>query len=279
MIEWINNTFGISNEISVPTLISIIVFVTGGIINFLFLKLKEYKNRKQNRDTFRFLLNEVNNDLRIKEKNMLLFYPKISIKRVDMLTFPLKTISYLDIIFELDYKDIYYSYRKKNLMFKRIKDKAFHKIWANLNELKFREENLHNNLKDFNTSHNDKLESYNKHIEKYREYSEQQIHKQEKGFSDFILKEKQIWLNWEDLGEIRTHHYYSYNHLVLPLLKLNRENSNLAITLKSGQLLVPCELDYQEIENTTNYYHLVFKNYYTNYRNIKKVLIKCLDII
>ena len=36
MIEWINEFFGVKNEVSVPTLISIIVFIVGGIVNYLF---------------------------------------------------------------------------------------------------------------------------------------------------------------------------------------------------------------------------------------------------
>lgn len=70
MIEWINEVFGISNEVSIPTLISIIVFVIGGLVNYLFYKLKEYNLRKSNRETFRHLLEEVSKDLKTKERNL-----------------------------------------------------------------------------------------------------------------------------------------------------------------------------------------------------------------
>ena len=289
MIEWINKIFGIKNEVSVPTIISIVVFATGGIINYLFIKIREYNSRKLNRNTFRLLLAEVIKDLKIKEKNMGKFYPQIVLTREDRLHFSQKTISYLDTIFEFDFKEIYYSFRKKIFFAsnKKLKDKAFHKIWAILRNLKFFEERLHNSLEAFSKTYSDQLGEYNSHLENYREYNEQQIHKYngesfpniEKNICDFLDKEKIIWFAWEDLGEIRTHYYYSYNNLVLPLLELNRKHSKLPITQESGRLLVLCELNYREIESTIDTNYLIFKNYYLNYRRDQQLLKKCLEII
>lgn len=289
MIEWINKIFGIKNEVSVPTIISIIVFVTGGIINYIFIKIREYNSRKLNRNTFRLLLAEVIKDLKIKEKNMSKFYPQIVLTREDRFRFSQKTISYLDTIFEFDFKEIYYSFRKKFFFTpnKKLKDKSFHKIWAILRNLEFFEERLHNSLDAFTKTYSEQLGEYNAHLEKYREYNEQQIHKyngvsfpdNEKIISDFLNNEKIIWYAWLDLGEIRTHYYYSYNNLVLPLLELNRKYSELPITQESGRLLVLCELDYREIESTINTNYLIFKNYYLTYRRDQQLLKKCLEII
>lgn len=289
MIDWINNILGISNEVSVPTLISIIVFIIGGIINFAFLKIRELNSRRLYRNTFCFLLTEVIKDLKIKETNMAKFYPQITLTREESFIFTQKTVSYLDTIFELDFKEIYNSYRKRFFFAKRrnLKEKAFHKIWKVLRDLKFNEERLHNSLDDLAKTHSSLLGEYNSHIERYREYNEQQTHQVrsakkfdiEKELVDFLEEEKNIWFNWEDLGEIRTHYYYSYQKLILPLLNLNRKYSKLPITLEYGRLLVLCELDYNEIKSNIDSYYLIFKNYYLSYRKEHNILQRCLDII
>lgn len=108
MIDWINKFFGIKNEVSVPTIISLIVFITGGIINYIFLKIREFNDRKINRNTFNLIINEVYKDLKTKEKSIAEFYPQVSVKNEDNFIIKQTSISYLDTIFEIDFKEIYY---------------------------------------------------------------------------------------------------------------------------------------------------------------------------
>ena len=289
MIEWLNKTFGIKNEVSLPILISIVVFVTGGVIKYLFIKLTEYNSRKANRNTYRTLLNEVIKDLNIKEMNMAKFYPQIILTREEPFCFYQNTVSYLDIIFEFDFKDIYFSFIKTFTFNsnKKLKHKAFHKTWAILRKLKYSEEKLLDDLKDFSEKYNNKLSEYNNNLERYREHSEQEFHKYinlkplntNRELRDFLRKEENVFISWGDLGDIRTHYYSSYINLVLPLLKLNREYSKLPNTLDNGRLLVICELSYKEIESVINSHHLIFKFYHSNYRRDQRILKKCLKII
>lgn len=289
MIEWLNKTFSIKNEVSVPTLISIIVFVTGGIIKYLFIKITEYNSRKANRNTYCTLLKEVIKDLKIKEMNVAKFYPQIILTREDPICFHQKTVSYLDIIFEFDFKDIYYSFRKTFLFTSnnKLKDKAFHKTWSILRSLKISEERLLDNLNDFSEKYNNTLGVYYNNLERYREHNENELHKYKISnspninqiLSVFLRKEEIIFFTWEDLGDIRTHYYSSYINLILPLLKLNRKYYELPITLENGRLLVICELSYKEIESVINSYHSIFKNYHSDYRSYQRILKKCLTII
>ncbi|MBZ9626650.1 hypothetical protein LB450_00915 [Psychroflexus sp. CAK1W] len=291
MIEWINEIFGISNEVSVPTLISIIVFLIGGLVNYLFSKLKEYNLRKSNRETFRHLLKEVCKDLKTKEKNLLKFYPQINLKREETWRFKHRDIIYLETIFEFDFIEIYYSFRKQFSfsLNKKLKSKTFHKIWALLRKYKFYEHKIIQDLDNLTKSHSEQLERYNFNMEKYRELKELNHHKymvesvsnKEKDIEIklFLEKENEISYSWADLGEIRTHYFYSYNNLVKPLLELNREQSDLAITLEYGKILVQCELEYQQLESIINSYNHIFKDYYLGYKRDHKLLKKYLELI
>lgn len=290
MIDWINKFFGIKNEVSVPTMISLIVFITGGIINYIFLKIREFNDRKINRNTFNLIINEVYKDLKTKEKSIAEFYPQVSVKNEDNFIIKQTSISYLDTIFEIDFKEIYYSFRKKifwSFCNKKIKHKAFHKIWAVLRQQKYFEEQIQTSLVNLSSTFNLHLKQYNSHLEDYRKFNDKLMHqyydfshdKSEIKFVEYLNAQDQIWVNWGDLGEIRTFYYYSYNNLIAPMLELNRKNSDLGITLESSNLLLNCHLEYMEIENTLTSYQKQFIIFHQLYKDNQRRLKKCLQII
>jgi len=56
MIDWINNTFGIKNDVSIPILISLIVFIVGGLASYILHKIREFSRRVRTRKIFYSLL-------------------------------------------------------------------------------------------------------------------------------------------------------------------------------------------------------------------------------
>lgn len=290
MIEWMNNFFGIKSEVSVPTLISLIVFIIGGIINYLFTTIKEFNQRKINRETFILLLNEINRNIKQKEKNISKFLPQINLLNEESIIFTQSSISYLDTIFELDFKEIYYSFRKKfywSLCNRKLKDKAFHKIWSILRNQKYFEEKILTSVNDFSTLYNSHVTSYYTLLEEYRKYNDELMHEYQ-GFEhqdtnsklhEYLDSLDEIWFAWQELGEKRTFHFYSYNKLVLPMLELNRKYSDLITTLKSSTLLLNCQREYSEIENIINSYNKQFTIYHKMYLDKQRLLKKCLLLI
>lgn len=290
MIDWINNFFGIKNEVSVPTLISLIVFIVGGFVNYLFVQIKEFNTRKINRNIFYLFVNEVVIDLKFKEKNIAKFYTQITPIRQDNWTYTQKSISYLDPILELDLKEIFNSYRKKFFwcfINKQIKNKGFHKIWSVLRNLKFFEEKIHLSIVDLSKTYGEHYDKYNINLETYRKFDEGRNHKfrntnlieSQPDLKSFIDEENKIYSNWLEMGQIRTNYFYSYNNLVLPLLQLNRKYSHLETTLESGNLLLSCEMQFFEIKTTLETYQKQFKNYLHEYRKYQIILKKCLYLI
>ncbi len=289
MIKWLNDILGISNEVSVPTLISIIVFVLGGTINFLFNQFNAMHKRKVHRKTFLMLIKYIITDIKIKERNVENLKNQIELTYEEGWTYTQKTISYLDTIFEFDFEEMFYSFDKKFFWdsSKNVKYKAFHKIWEILRELKFFETQISVHLDDFTKGFDERHVKYNESMAISRDYIVQQANNVqfEKYLKDnpillkYLEEEKNIWLAWNDLGEMRSHYYYSYNHLVRPLLLLNRKYPHLSITIDYTRSLLDCETAYYEIKNAVETYKGIFTTYHQFYKNRNRLLKKCLDII
>jgi hypothetical protein len=73
MIDWINNFFGVDNEISVPTITSITIFLVGGIATYSYSSTKAFLERKKHRRVLIDLLNEVARKVKVNESNILDF--------------------------------------------------------------------------------------------------------------------------------------------------------------------------------------------------------------
>ncbi|NMH26559.1 hypothetical protein [Flavobacterium silvaticum] len=290
MIEWINDVLGISNEVSVPTLISIIVFVLGGTINFLFNQLKSAQIRKTNRKTFILLLEYVIKDLKSKEKNVENLKKQFELAYEGEYSYTQKPISYLETLFEFDFKDMFYSFRKKffwSINNRNVKYKAFHKVWETLRELDFFETKIYDHLQEFTKNLDERIVNFNSAIENFRKLQEEEIlnsnseRHQKDNFDllNFFQEEQSIWLAWLNLGESRTHYYYSYTHLVFPLLQLNRKYGKLKVTLRYAQPLVRSEHAYEEVKRAVESYRELFTTYHLFYRNRTRLLKRCLIII
>ncbi|CAM4254099.1 Phage abortive infection protein [Zobellia roscoffensis] len=291
MIEWINNTFGIKNDVSIPILISLIVFIVGGIASYLLHKIRQYSSRTRTRKVFYSLLEEVITNLKVKEKHTSKFYSEIKTDHEGGWYLPYTTISFLETFFELDFNDIYFSFRKKfywKFCSRKIRYKAFNRIWSVLRNLRFFEQKLERDLEKmvsrfdlFHKEYGVKLEEYRKyHDDLSRKTEGMQIPKSEKKLFDYLMAQDKIWLDWQQLDEKkRTSFFITYNQLVKPVLELNRKNSDLPITQEADDLLLACTHQYIEMENTLNIYQEIFKQYYLTYRQARVILKKCLEII
>lgn len=211
MTEWKNTFFNITNEISVPILISIIVFIVGGLMNYSLTNLKEFVKRKRTRKTFYLLIREVIKDLITKEKNTAKFYPKLRLDHEESWVLTYTSVSYLNTFFELDFNEIYNSFGKKffwNFCSKK-QNKSFHRVWAILRNLKFFEERFQKDIDEMNIKMSLYHKEYSEKLEKYRSYHDnltQQINdinpEQIKTLEYTYLKaQDNIWVKWQKLDE------------------------------------------------------------------------------
>lgn len=288
MIEWLNNQFGIKNEISAPIIISVIVFIVGGIAQLITKIIVSSISRKRTRQTFYTLLNKTIKDITFKEKNLFIFYPDLNIKFKGNWLLKYKILGYLNNLFSLSFQETYFAFKKKpSLFFWKYKkrDDAFHTIWECLNNLKFLEERIESDLSNFQNTFNGFHKEYNSAMNEFVKYNDESnasyngIEETEENSRDidYLIKKQSIWQKWFDLGEPDRIGYFStYNNIVLPILELNKEYTDIDLTRISNSLLVKCLHLYAEMENCLNTNRNKFKGIYFQYKYSRRKMEVCL---
>ncbi|THD31916.1 MAG: hypothetical protein DI588_09970 [Flavobacterium johnsoniae] len=291
MFEWINNTFGVSNEVSVPTFISIIVFIVGGVISYFYNLIRNYRANKNIRIIFRMILKEIINDLRIKEGQMKRFYPTVNMSHKDAWILPFVTVGYLETMFELDYSNNFSAFKRKFYIRKKLKYKAFHRIWAFLRDIKYLEDRLERTtgelMENFNLiteQYSDKIVAFSEFCRKHLESIDEQISPPETKIDQDILRFSQ------ELSDIfkrdslsnqneGTYMQRTYKNLVMPILVLTENNKHLKVSFECNVMLQKIKVDYKAMDNLIIIYQRKFKNYYRTYRVSSRVLKVCLKIL
>src|SRR5690606_7599946 len=113
MNNWINETFNVHNDVSLPIIISLIVVITCGIINFIIIAISKYRKRILVIKTFKMLNKEMIKHLSKKEKVAYKFYPTVSPINRDHWKLKHIPLNYLETYFQLDYQELYFSFQKK----------------------------------------------------------------------------------------------------------------------------------------------------------------------
>lgn len=278
MIDWINKTFGISSEVSVPTVISIIVFILGGTINFLFVQFKAFYDRKNRRITFLLLLSYVIKDLKVKIHNVERLKNQMSVNYEDGFSYSQKSISYLEVIFEYGFKEIFFSFRKRffwNICSRRIKYKAFNKVRDSLIELKFFETKIYEHLEEFDKNFDERLKNYNSSLKEFTNFMA--THSETN--NELLESERKVLISWNYFKGEKSHYHHTYILLISPLIELNFNWQKSKVDNRKLQLLIDCKNDYKEIENVIETGEKIFSTYFQFYRNKNRLLRKCLDVI
>src|SRR5690554_2660369 len=195
IIKWMNDVLGIDEAISIPEVISLIVFIIGESIKFLSLQVKNFLKRKNTRQRFSSLLNQVADNLKDKERNTEKFYPTITIENTDGWKYTHKPISYLEIIYLIDFNDIHNSFYSKfrwSCEKNRIKkEEAFHNIWDTLSNIKFLESQLEKNLMGLQNNYREYHDLYRHYLQEYQIYHEKLLNEINKKRSEENTSELQ----------------------------------------------------------------------------------------
>lgn len=288
MIEWINRIFGIENEVSVPLLVSVIIFIAGGFSQILYKSIGNYFSRLKTRQTFYALLNKTQKDISQKEATIYKFYPKFNIEHKGNWKLDHKLLGYLPNLLAIDFQDVYFAFRKKrNIFFWKYKEKdeAFHLIWQCLNNLNFVENRIESELMNFQSSFNGFHQNYNKAMSEFRIFFDDSNFNsgglmrtlETQKFFDYLVDRQDIWQKWFDLGELERIGYYStFNNLVLPNLELNKKYEGLELVKISDSILVDCLQQYREMENCLEIYNSKFYGLYFQYRVSRRRINVCI---
>lgn len=288
MIERINDIFGIENDVSVPIIISLIVFITGGIIGYIFQKIREYQHRIRLRKTFLLLVDQTATNLKSKEKHTRNFYPTLKVEHNGSWSLTNSPISYLDTFFELDFTEVYSAFRKKffwSCSNRELKEKAFHKVWAILRNLKFVESQIEPNLNAMVSKFSEYHNLYNSSINKYRKFFDDVMRDTDgkeipKKLAQFLMAQDKLWHKWEQQDETeRVKYFVTYNQIVKPVIQLVKDNSDLPITKEIDVALLDCAHQFIQMDTLLKNYHEQFYVHHIAYRASRRSLKKTLKIL
>lgn len=292
ILEFINKLFGIENETSAPILITLLVFITGGIIGFIYNRIKSYRQRKDLREIFRVMINEIIKDCRIKERQTNKFYPTLTNEHKGHWSLSFTRINYLNTVFELEFHQVFQgfeSYINWSGINKRLKKEAFHKIYSNLDNIRYFEEFIKPDIEKFITNFNSHHVKYKDSISYFNEMidglrfdlqSYLPLIAGRSAIDDYAIETEQIWQKWLAIDEKeRVHYKTTYDMLIEPTLALNRKPFGLQFTLEMNKHLMECKTQIIEMENILKRGYLTFKNHSFNYRSTRRILQKCMEIL
>lgn len=292
ILEFINELFGIENETSAPILITLLVFITGGVIGFIYNRVKSFRQRKDLREIFHVMINEIINDCGIKERQTNKFYPTFTTEHRGHWSLSFTRINYLNTVFELEFHQVFQafeSYINSSFCNKKLKKEAFHKIYSNLDNIRYFEEFMKPDIEKFITDFNSHHVKYKNSISYFNEMIDAirfdlqpslPLISGRSIIDDYAIETEKIWQKWLAINEKeRVHYKTTYDMLIEPTLALNRKPFGLPITLEMNKHLMECKTQIIEMENILKRGYLTFKNHSFNYRSTHRILKKCLEIL
>ena len=292
ILEFINELFGIENETSAPILITLLVFITGGIIGFIYNRIKLYRQRKDLREIFRVMINEIINDCGTKERQTKKFYPTLTTEHREHWSLSFTRINYLNTVFELEFHQVFQAFESFinwSWSDRKLKKEAFHKIYSNLDNIRYFEEFIKPDIEkfiiDFNSHHvkyKDSISNFNEMVDGLRFDLQPTLPliSGRSSIDDYAIETEKIWQKWLAIDEKeRVHYKTTYDMLIEPTLTLNRKAFGLHFTLEMNKHLMECKTQIIEMENILKRGHLTFKNHSFNYRSTRRILQKCLEIL
>lgn len=288
-IKFINDFFGIKNEVSAPIIITIIVFITGGICNYIYQEIKSKKEKKDLLEIFKTMLEKIILDCEIKEKQTKRFLPTLNTDHKSHWTLSFTRINYLYTIFELNFSEIYKAFQSKSNLTcnKKLKQKAFHIIYSNLDNLKYFETFIKPDIEKFIIDFNHHHVKYKESLSKFNEIMDElrfnldgvPLKLGENPLHDYAIETNMLWIKWKELDEKeRVHFKTTYEMLVEPTLIINRKYL-LPFILEMNKHLMESKTQYIEMEAILKRAYLTFENHSFNYRMSRRILKKALDII
>lgn len=288
LINWLDSTFGIDNTVSVPIIVSILVFVVGGIAAAIKSWISEAIQKRRNRSTFENIIREISKGSKTKSRRIKEFYPTLEMAHDHDWSIKISSINYLSIAFDQDYTTVHHSYRVKHVYSCKtdFKIKCFNKIWSILENIKFSEERIIVEFDNFSKKFNQHELGYTEFLEKLRQQHDLLItqfrgykfSQEEANLLEYLKARDVIWANWQQMDN-RLALFNSHDHLVTPLRELNKNYQDIIYSTQQNDLLLPAANEYGQMLKTLSVYQSIFKNYHYNYLNSHKALKYCLENI
>lgn len=287
LIDWVNSTLGIKNEVSATIITTFIIFLGGGISFAIKNFITDSIRRSRIRRTFKNIIQEVSKTSWIKSRRLEKFQPTVNIIHDLTSTFKTNNVTYLNIAFNQDYSEVFHAHSiRLKFIFPgtyRWTIKCFNEIWALLENIKILERHIIIEYDQFQAKLNQHEISYNEYLEKLRQQNaDLMIRIENVNFPvdehrrvTYFNKRDKIFVDWQKVNNphapLNTH-----NKLIQPLLTLNHKYSDLQDATLQNDILIAAAYQYEQMLATLANYELIFKKYASSYSASAKILDYCL---
>lgn len=284
-IEFINELFSIQNETSATIVITLTIFILGFILTGVMNIIRAYNSRKSIRNLFIDLLIEVSKTALKQADYFKSFEDILSIENKDFFRLKKTPINHLDNLSKLSINAFHEAYFTgfENIFCRKIRQKAFNKIWIHISSLSFWEEKHHNELKDFINKFNSYENKRNDELETWRKISDQLIYMAQQQnvegkLREYFTKYDKIVYTWQNAGQ-NTHYFVVQRDLIEPLRKLNREYKELPFVLTLTNPLLGVTSGYENLVSLLNVNKITYHSHYQSYKNSGRIIAKAIKIL
>lgn len=291
-MEFLNRLFGIENNVSAPILISLIVFIIGGLIRLIIKTILDYFSRLLCRNSFRNILLEIIKTVKIKSNHTENFYLQLNIEHNSDWLLKYTRITYLELAFQQNFNSIFNSFRVLSLFrcSKKLRNKAFNRVWAILENLKFYENRILTDLEKFIQMFTKHETEFYSQLEKLREQNDKLYQPyvgkdlSKVGFpenvTNYLINRDKVFNSWQTLDESsRRFVNILHDKLVKPLHELNLKNQEIELTVEQNTILLAAIYEYRQMTKILSVNNQIFYNYFRNYKSTYKMLEKCMTLL
>jgi hypothetical protein len=252
IINWLNITFGVKNEISAPIFVTIIVFITGfilqGIIKNIAIIYKQYLLRK----TVRQILKTIIPKLKIKSLCISAFEKDLSIDSGSLKVHSIKMITNLDSLMSIGYMQIQQAFTSfpYGILKKRLIINSINKISSTIELVKFHETAYDDHFKSFSQELATKSKNFIDRFENFRAFVfllMDKCYREQNNLipSDRILADKimAILEKWNSRKD-RLGPFTKYTYFIAPALEVCNCSPKSKTVVDLYNLLIPLQEDY-----------------------------------
>lgn len=289
LIDFLKELFGIDGNTAATLVITLSVFILGYIVNGLNNLMVGYIKRRNYRKIFNDIVGTIANNIGLQANMFQSSASNVNIKNLGDYHVKIITITHLDNVDKLDFKDIYNAYFSGiENVFSKKKLKAFNKVFGRLSLIKGIEMKLASEMNTFDTKFHEHELRYNESIEQLRQFTDS-ISAATNGttlptpVANYLEGMDRIIYRWQLLPN-RVEYSVVKENYIDPMLAHNRAFQDLRFQganpiLSMNTILLNAAHHYNNMEKTLQVYSDNLKNYHYLYRAAKRITDKAMKIL
>lgn len=288
LIDLLKEWFGIDGNTAATIVITLSIFILGYVVNGINNAVSVFIKRRNYRKIFSDVIETVASNIGLQSKMFHKSSENVNIMNPDDYVVKTITITHLDNVDKLDFKDIYNAHFSgiENI-FNKKKLKAFNKVFGRLSLIKGIEGRLASQMSSFDERFHEHEQQWNEFIEKLRQLTDA-ITAATNGVNapqavaNYLEGMDRIILRWQQMPN-RKEYSVVKEHYVDRLLAHNRDHQDLRFQgnpmLGMNTLLLNAAHYYDNMEKTLQVYSESLNDYYHLYRGTKRIIDKAMKIM